>query len=500
MLDAFYHALNYLFSGGVFLAVLLTVLGAIVLGILPGVAGGTGIVILLPFIFGADPTIALPILVTLTAVSVTGGSVTAVLIGIPGDGANAATVLDGYSMTRKGEGMRACGAAIFASMMGGSISVAFAFAMIPLIVPLVMSFRAPELFFLIVMGLSFLAVLTRGSAIKGLISAGLGLIMSTVGYQNITGVSRFNFGNLYLYDGIEMVVVIMGCFALPVLIESVVSGETIAPVNITSSRPYREMLRGAGDVIRHWWLWLRCSFIGYIVGVIPGIGGETAIWVSYAHAKQSSKYPDKFGTGVVEGVIAPESANNAKDAGAILTTMAFGVPGSGVMVLILAAMFILGFQPGPKFITEHMDLSFLLLLTIALSNAMAGITCFFGAPYLVKLTRTPPAFLFALLVPIICIAVYVRAEVMFDLLVLIIVTIMGILMKKFGYPIPALVLGFIMGGMFESHLWHSLDMHGPLFFWSPIPLVLIFLTLVMLFHESIGSLLGRLKKSIRGAR
>jgi putative tricarboxylic transport membrane protein len=500
MIDAFYHALTNLFSVGVFTAVLAATLIAIIAGVIPGVSGGTAIVILLPFIFGTDPNISLALLTTLTAVSCTGGSLTAVLIGVPGDGANAATVLDGYSMTRKGEGMRACGAALCASAMGGVGSVALAFAAMPLVIPMVMSFRAPELFFLIVMGLSFLAVLTRGSAIKGLISAGIGLVMSTIGYQSVTGVARFNFGIHYLYDGIEMVVVIMGCFAVPVLIDSIVEGETIAPINTAMSRPYQDMLRGGRDVIHHWWLWLRCTFIGYIVGVIPGIGGETAIWVSYAHAKQTSKHPEKFGAGVVEGVIAPESANNAKDGGAILTTLAFGIPGSGVMVLILAALFILGLQPGPKFLMEHPDLSFLMLLSSALSNVLAGIICFAGAPYLVKITRIPPSYLFAILLPVICIAVYVRHGLMFDLLVLVIVTCLAILMRRFGYALPPLVLGFIMGEMFESHFWHSVDMHGPLFFLSHISLVLIFITMVILSQKSISSLWGRWKVRIKGVR
>ncbi|MFC1971631.1 tripartite tricarboxylate transporter permease [Chloroflexota bacterium] len=494
MLEAFYQALATIAQPIVFLAILLASIGGVILGIIPGLQGGIGMVLVLPFMFGADPMIFLPVMATFTAVGATGGSITAILLGIPGTSSNVATTLDGFPMTRKGEGARAVGAGLTSSMLGGAVAVVFAFAMIPLVIPLIMRFRSPEMFFTIVVGLAFLAIIAKGSTMKGVISACLGLLISTIGYQLKTGLPRFTFGNLYLYNGVEMIVIVLGIFALPILIGLIVTGKTIAPLDRKTLGRYKDLFGGVRDVFHHWWLWFRCSAIGYVIGVIPGVGGETAIWVTYGHAKQSSKEPEKFGTGCVEGVIAPESANNSKDGGAMLTTLAFGIPGSGIMVLMLAAFLISGIQPGPNMLIEHTSLSFTLLLTIAIANIIAGVVCFFGIPYLTKLTRISPVYLFSFILPIIFIGIYTYNEAVLDILVLLFIAALGVLLGKFGYSMPVLVLGFILGGLAEYYFWHALDLHGPLFFMTPISLVMIFIVIFFLYRGAISSFLRRLLK------
>jgi len=494
MIEAFVQGLIDIVQPGVLIYITAAVVIGLIMGIIPGLGGSTAAILTLPFIFGMEPVYALALMTSFLAVSYTGGSMSAILLGIPGVPGNVATILDGFPITRRGEGGRAVGAAIFSSTMGGIVSVLFAFVMIPLVIPFVLEFRSPEMFFLIVVGLCFLAVLSRESLMKGLISGGLGLLMSFIGFQAITGQPRFTFGNVYLLDGIHIMVAMMGIFAVPLVLEYMIGGKTIAPPDMSTAGKVSELFKGLKDVLHHWWLWLRSSVIGYIVGVIPGIGGETAIWVAYGQAKETSKEPEKFGTGIIEGVIAPESANNAKNAGGFLTTLAFGLPGSGAMVIILAAFIIVGIQPGPRMLLDHTALCFSVLLVLALSQLIAGIICFFGAPYLIKVTRISAIYLFVFIVPLIFIGAFALNRVMIDLVILLIIGLITICAKKSGYPLVPLIIGFILGGFAEYYFWHSLDLHGALFFLTPISLVLIFLAVILLFRGKITPIFKRLFK------
>jgi putative tricarboxylic transport membrane protein len=474
-----------------------TIIG-IILGVLPGVTGGFAIIVLLPFILGLDPTIILPIIIAFATTAGSGGSITAILLGIPGEPSNAATVLDGYPMASKGEGLRAVGASITTCWMSNLASVVFAFFMIPLIVPIIMKFKAPEVCLMIGVAICFISAVTKESRLKGLISASIGLLLSTIGFQAKTGEARFTFGNLYLYDGLGLIVMVLGVFAVPALVEMIAEDEETVPEGALATKglfEYREMLRGVKDVFQHWWLWFKTSVIGYIVGVIPGIGGETAPWIGYAHAKQSSKHPEKFGTGIIEGVIAPESANNAKTGGDLLTTLAFGIPGSGKMVLVLAAFVLVGIQPGPWVITKYMTLSFSMLQTVALTSIISSIILYTCTPYLVKLARAPVAYQFGFLVPLVYISVYVGDSAIIDIFILLLIAIIGYFLKKHGYFLSALIMGFILGKMFEYYLWQSLDLVGPLFFISsPICILLLISMSLVLYYEEIKEWIGHWRK------
>jgi putative tricarboxylic transport membrane protein len=497
--EAFVQALTQIFQPAVFTAMMFGIVISIVVGILPGLGGPAIIIMSLPFIIGRDPLMCLAFMTVLQAVNTTGGSITAILIGVPGESSNAADILDGFPMTRRGEGARAIGAALTSSMMGGSVSVMFAFLMIPLVMPLLMELRSAELFATILLGMCFLAILTQGSAMKGLISAGIGIMLSCIGFQSKTGIERFTFENPYLYDGVQVVVVLMGLLALPVLVELASSGQSIdetddAGTDMSYRGTYKSLLRGARDVVEHWWLWLRCTAIGYIVGVLPAGGSETAVWVAYAHAKQTSKHPETFGTGNIEGVIAPQSATNARAGGSMLTTLALGIPSGPSMVLILAAFVLLGIQPGPKMLTEHTSLSFALLLIIAIANIIAAVICVFSLPLCIKITRVSPVYLFCLILPLVCIGVYVYKGLFIDLVVMLGITVIGILLKKFKYSIPSMIFGFIMGRLFEYYLWQAIDFNGPTFFMTPISLTLLFMTFVILTKDVWKILWSKLRK------
>jgi len=462
--------------------VICVVIGTVV-GIIPGLSNGIICALALPFIFGMDPLVALVLLSTLTSVTNSGGSISAIILGVPGVPASAATLLDGLPMTKKGEGGRAIGAALMACLMGAVLSLALALLMIPMVVPIVMKFRSPEMFLMVVVGLCFVVALVRGNRVKGFISACIGLLLSFVGTQDMTGASRFTFHSAYLYSGLDLLVTMLGLFAVPVFISNMVSGKTIAPPKSASAGRYTELLQGARDVFKHWNLWLRSSLLGYLVGLIPGVGSETAIWASYGQAKQTSKNPEKFGTGCIEGVIAPESAQNAKEGAALLTTLTFGIPGSGIMAFFLAAFLIVGIQPGPKLWVDHTSICFTMLLAVAFSNILGGILCFLVGNYIIKISRVSPIYLFAIIMPILCIGCYISNRAVEDLILMFVIGILGVCMQRFGYSMPAMILGFILGKLSEYYLWHSLDIFGPIFFTSPISIVMVAVIIFILCQD-----------------
>ena len=490
MIEAFLSGSADVLQPLILFIIFITTIFGIILGVLPGVSGGTAVVLLLPFLYGKDPLIFLPIMCTLFAVSNTGGSLTAILTGIPGDNSNAATVLDGFPMTRHGEGGRAVGAALMSGTTGALVSMLYAIVMMPVVEFLVMRFRSPEMMLMIVVGLAFLGVLSEKSKVKGVISACLGILLSTIGAQAITGSARFTFGNEYLYDGLNLVAMLMGLFGITMLAEISVSQETIAKANIGSYRAMLgEMWKGAKMVFKpYWWLWFRCTIIGYIIGIIPGIGGSAAIWAAYGHAKQTSKKPETFGKGNIEGVIAPETSNHGKDGGDLLTTFAFGIPGSGLMVFFLAAFLLLGLTPGPKMLQEHAPLCFSMLVSIVIATIFAAIIIVAALPYLIRITRIGPEYLFCFTVPLIFIGVFAASGVMFQLIVLLIIGALGLMFKEFGYSLPSIILGFVLGKLFEYYLWHSLDLHGFQSFMSPISIILIILIIVIVGQQGFETL------------
>lgn len=447
-------------------------ISGLIVGIIPAIGGIVGITILLAFIYGVPPDIGMSLLIAFGSVTYTGGSITAILLSIPGTPVNACTLIDGFPMTQKGEGGRALGAALTSSGLGGILAGFLALLSIPLVAPLVMNITTAELFLMVLLGLSFLAVLGRGSMMKSLISGAMGVLIALIGFQATTGTPRFTFDSLYLYDGLDIVPVLLGLFALSELIEAYLKGAS----TISESMHIigmGQIWEGVRDVYRHFWLWLRSTVIGYLIGIIPGVGGETAIWVVYGMAKQASKDRDKFGTGCVEGVIAPEAANNAKESGALLTSVILGIPGAAIMAVILAGLLLVGLTPGPKMVTEHLDLTLTLIMIIIASNLLGCILCLFAAPWLVKIARIPLSILLPLVWVLVLTGAYVREESLWNFAVLIIFGILGFLMKRFDYSRPALALGFVLGTLAELYLIHAIYLHGAFFFLRPASLIII---------------------------
>jgi len=498
MLEAYASAIDLLFQPINLLVLLAGVIIGLIVGVIPGLGGLIALPLLLPFIFHMSPEIALILIIALHAVVFTGGSISAILLNLPGTPPNTATTLDGYPMSQRGEGARAIGAAVTSSMFGGVIPVLFALAMVPAIMPMIVAFGQPEMAALVLLGLSFLGVLSSDSFSKGILSGMLGLMISFIGYHSITGVHRFSYGTTFLFDGIEIIPLVLGLFGLSELIYLFMSGQTtIARKSVTAN--LSNVLEGVKDVWRHKWLWFRCTILGYIIGIIPGIGAEVATWVCYGQAKQTSKYPEEFGTGIVEGVIAPEAANNAKEAGALLTTMALGIPGSTIMVIVLAAFMMVGITPGPRMLDEHLPLVLTLLLGIALANIVGGIICLLAAPYLARVASVNLDFVFTGVLILMLAGVIAVTLSPLNFVVVMCFGLLGLAMKTYGYSRPALILGFVLGALFENYTWLSVKIYGPLFFFRPIPMILFAVIFLILgfpyLRKAFSHFQGRLKKA-----
>lgn len=455
-----------------------TLIGLIV-GIIPGIGSLVALAVFLSFTFKMAPAHALPFMVATTAASMTGGSITSILLNIPGQETNAATIIDGYPMTLKGESGRALGAALASSGMGGVASVFFALAMIPVILPMIMVIQSPDLVSVVLLGIVFIGVLGAGSMTKGLISGGFGLLISFIGFQPTTGVLRFTFGIEYLYDGIGLIPLAMGLFAIPEAVSLAVKGGTIAE----TSQPFekiRGVWLGVKDVFRYRWLWLRSAVIGYIIGLVPGIGAIAATFIAYGQAQASSKHPERFGKGTVEGVIAPEGANNASVAGSLMTLLALGIPGGATAALLMGAFLMLGLIPGPTMMTQHLDLSLTLMFVIVIANLLAAIICFFASSTLSKIAYVPAVILAPLILVIALVGVFAYRENFGDVIVTIICAMLGLAMREFAYNRPALFLGYILGSVFEKYLFISLAAFGPFFFIKPISLSFIIISIGVL--------------------
>jgi TctA family transporter len=443
-------------------------------GAVPGLGGKLGIALLIPFVFGMEPLHGAVFLLAMHAVVHTGGSIPSILFGIPGTGPDAATIVDGYPMAQKGQAGRALGASLGASGVGGVIGAIVLALLLPVLRPVVLSFGPAEFFLLAILGVTFIAALSGDSLVKGLIVGCLGLILATVGMDPMTGVARFTFGQLFLWDGVDVITAVLALFAIPEMIALGVRGGSVSAVpRDVATYGLREVIEGMLDVGRHWWLTLRTSVIGALVGVVPGLGGDAASWLCYGHAVQSSKTPDRFGKGAVEGVIAPETANNSKEGGALLPTLFFGIPGSSGMVLLLGALITLGIQPGPQLILHHLDLVWTLVWALVLANVIAVVMFFAIARWVGLLTFVRGGLLVPLIFVFAITGSYLSSGNWKSLIVLLLFGFLGYGLKRFDWPRPPFVIGLVLGGIAEVSLHKALAIWGPAFLLRPPSLILL---------------------------
>ena len=443
-------------------------------GAVPGLGGKLGIALLIPFVFGMDMMPGAVFLLAMHSVVHTGGQIPSIMFGVPGTGADAATIIDGYPMAKKGQAGRALGASLAASGVGGVVGALVLAALIPVLEPLVLSFSPAEFFLLALLGITFIAFLSGSSIFKGIVVGFYGMMLAFVGMDPQTGIARYSEDYLFLWDGVDLITAILALFAVPEMIALGVRGGSISAVTReTSFYGYRDLFQGFLDVFRHWWLTLRTSVIGAVIGIIPGLGGDAASWICYGHAVQSSRHPERFGTGTVEGVIAPETANNAKEGGALLPTLFFGIPGSSGMAILLGAFLILGITPGPAMMTEHLDLVWTLIWALVVANVLCVALFFFVTRWVALLSFIRGGLLIPFVLILCVLGSYLSKGHWQNLVLLVILSGIGYGLLRFNWPRAPFVIGLVLGRIAEESLHKALALWGLEFFLRPLSMVLI---------------------------
>ena len=490
MIDALLEGLLLVLQWKAFAFMLLGIGIGFWVGLLPGLGGITTLALMLPFVYTMQPVEGFAFLLGMHSVVATTGDITSVLFGIPGEGTTAATILDGHAMAKKGEAGRALGAALASSLVGALVGAAALALAIPVVRPLVLAFGSPELFMISIVGIAFIASLSaqggRGM-LRGFLAGGVGLLVATVGQDPQAGVSRFTFDSLYLWSGLDLVPVLIGIFAIPEIIDLVVRGTSIAG-DMPKGRLNQGALEGVKDTFRHFWLTIRCSLIGTFIGIMPGLGGAVAQWLAYGHATQSARSAEErqgFGRGDVRGVLGPGAANNSKEGGALIPTVAFGVPGSSSMAILLGGFFLLGLVPGPDMLTTHLAVTFSMVWTIVVANIITVVVCFLFLNHLARLTLVRGHFLIPVILVLIFIGSYSSNNHYGDLLLMLFFGALGYLMVAGGWPRAPFVLGLVLGKIAENYLYISVARYEADWLYRPIVLVLIALAIAVMFYPLI---------------
>ena len=478
MLQSFVEGFFLVFAWKTFSLMIVGITVGFAVGILPGLGGPVTLALMLPFIFKMEAVEAFAFLLGMSAVTATTGDITSILFGIPGEAITASTIVDGHPMAKKGEAGRALGAALMSSLVGALFGALCLALVIPIVRPLVLSIRSPEFFMLAMLGITFLASLTGGAVIKGLAAAAIGLQLATVGLDPISAIERYTFGTLYLWDGIRLVPATLGLFAIPEIIDLAVKGTSIAQTQVGK---LGGVMEGIKDTFRHWRLVLRCSAIGTYIGVIPGMGGSVSQWVAYAHAVQSSPNNERFGKGAVEGVLGPGAANNSTLGGALVPTIAFGVPGSVTMAILLGAFIIQGLVPGPPMLIPesqggHLSLTFSFVWIVVVSNIITVTLCLMFLNQLAKITRVRGSLVIPFIVLLVYLGGFAENNSFEDLIVVLIFGALGWVMVQLDWPRPPLILGLVLGPLAENNLFLATDNYG--LAWLQFPSVLFLFAVI----------------------
>ncbi len=484
MIDAASMAFGMMFDPWRMLLLCLGVLMGLVLGILPGIGGLAGTALLLPFTFNLDPIAAMALLLGLASTTATGDPIPAILFGVPGGAGSAATVLDGLPMAKRGEASRALSAAYMSSLLGGLFGAFLMAICIPILRPVMLFIGSPELLAFAVLGISFVATLSGNAPLRGLAAAAIGIMIAMVGSDPQTGTLRYTLDTLYLWEGAPLVPIILGLFALPELADLAIARTAIAGDMAKTDR--RGMIEGAKDCFKNWWLILRCSWIGAGLGAVPGIGGAIVDWIAYGHAVRTEKGASQsFGRGDVRGVIASESANNAKEGGALVPTVAFGVPGSAGMAILLGAFMIHGLVPGPDMLSKNLHVTYSMVWSIALANILGAGLCYLFSGQFARLATLRYTLIMPSVLGIIYIGAFQGSRNWGDLWTLLIFGIFGWTMKQLKWPRPPLVLGLVLGDIIERYLFISLQRYGVEWFSRPIVIVIFAIAAIGLLRPFI---------------
>jgi putative tricarboxylic transport membrane protein len=482
MFDALFEGLALILTVQGIVMLALGVLVGLIFGVIPGLGGTTAIALFIPLTYGMNPQDAMALAGGIMGAVSFGGSITAILLNTPGTAPSAATCFDGYPLAQQGKSGMAIGAAGMASSVGGVFGVIILVAVVPIAKGLVLAFGPPEFFMLALVGLSSIAASTGGMFLRGLISAAGGLMLAFVGYDAVSGGNRFTMGFDYLWDGIPLVPTLIGLFAIAEMIKLSIEGGTVV-----RTKEFGERIVGVGEgvkaVVREWPTVLRCSALGTFIGAVPGVGGTVASFLSYSMTMQLSKHPERFGKGEIQGVIGPEAANNAKDGGALIPTLAFGIPGSAEMAVFLGLLVLHGLEPGPTLLIEHEGVMFSLIVALTISCIVATVFGFAVTRWLSLITLVNVHILVPAVVAISLVGAYALESKIEDVVMASVAGVLGYVMIKYRYPRVTMVIALVLGDLAERSFHQTMqiaDNDWSVFVTRPISLILLLLVLVSL--------------------
>jgi len=459
-----------------FLIFATTIIG-IVIGVLPGLGATTGAALLLPFTLTMTPVHAIAVLATIYVAATFAGSITAILINTPGTSAAAATTFDGFPLAQRGEAGRALGVAVMSSTFGGVVSVIVLCFAAPLLARVAYEFRPPEYFALTIFGLSMLASISAGGAVKNLIGGVFGVWLSTIGAERVTAIERFMFGNYELYEGLGFVPVMIGLFAMSeLLVQSKTANKAVEFVKMKAVQlPSRE------DYKKIWKTVVRSSGIGTFIGILPAEGATVASMIGYSEAKRWSKNKEEFGKGSIEGIAGAESANNAATGGAMVPTMVLGIPGSGTTAIILVGLMVHGLRPGPYLFTEQVNSVYQIFGSMLAANIMFLLMGLYAAKLFARISLIPISLLWPIVFALSVIGAYALNSSLLDIWIVLIFGVIGFFARRFGFAVAPIAVGLILGKMVEVNLQNSLKIfNGEWWQIFTQPLAVFFLVLAFL--------------------
>jgi len=473
----FVQVLANVFSVKVLLSIIGGVAAGISIGAMPGLTSVMGIALLMPLTFTMDSTSGLMVLIGEFVGAIYGGSITAILINTPGTPSAAATVLDGYPMTKKGQAARALGISTVSSFTGGIISGLFLILIAPKLAEVALKFSAPETFALALFGISIIASISGKSILKGLMSGFFGIMLSLIGIDNITGYTRFTFGSAFLMKGLTFIPVLVGLFAMSQCFISIedLREQVKITEKITHTMPSKEDMKIILPTI------IRGGITGTFIGIVPGAGGDISAFISYDMEKRLSKHPELFGTGLPEAIAAPESSNNGTTGGALIPLLTLGIPGDGNTAVMLGALMVHNLVPGPQLFVEQPLVVNSLFLGFMLANVcmlVMGLSCI---KLFTKIVSIPKVILVPIIMVMCVVGAYAIDNAFSDIVLMFVFGVIGYFMIKGGYPLSPIVLALILGPMAEGNFRRSLVMsHGSyaIFFTHPIAFVFILIAIV----------------------
>jgi putative tricarboxylic transport membrane protein len=496
-MDLLLNALVLALSPSALAAVGFGVLIGLIFGSIPGLTFTVALALALPITFSMDAVPAIGLLLGTYIGGMTGGSVSAILLGIPGTPSAAATVLDGHPMTKQGKASIALGTAVIVSAFGGIFSLIVMIASVDLVSRVAISFGPAEIFALVVFGLSTICGLCGGSLIKGLISGVLGLMIMTIGLDAIDGVTRMTFGSVNMLQGVNLVVAMIGLFAVPFIIEafSDKSDPSEKPNRISRLRAELPSLR---LLTRNLWLMIKCSGMGTAIGAIPGTGGAIASFLAYDHAKRFSKKPETFGKGNIEGVVAPEAANNAVTGGTLIPLLSLGIPGDPATAIVLAGLMIHGIIPGPALFMNHASEVYGIYVAVAVAYVWVLGLQLLGIRLFVHVLRIPREMLAVGVLVLCAIGAYSIRSSVFDIYVMGAIGVAAYLLVYFRVPITPIILGMVLGPTLENEFRTAmmLSLGDPaIFYTSPTALLFFSLALLVIGLQAVSEF--KAKKPVR---